>query len=234
MTPDELIAEQQRLAAESPLLWSPGGESGSIAACFVCWPRGASDATPAGAAGSPGDPGWAAATWFRGGEPVLDAIVFGRAPAAYEPGLLALREGPLLEAAVQALQGAPTVLLVNATGRDHPRRAGLALHLGERLGIPTIGVTNRPLLAAGDDPAAARGATSPLELGGEVVAVWVRTRSGAQPLAVHAAWRTDVATAVGVVLACTGRWRTPAPLRRARSLAREAREHMRASNPRGG
>jgi deoxyinosine 3'endonuclease (endonuclease V) len=58
---------------------------------------------------------------------------------AYLPTLLALQEGLLLEQAVRALPIAPKVLVVNATGRDHPRRTGLALHLGAVLGLPTVG-----------------------------------------------------------------------------------------------
>jgi hypothetical protein len=68
---------------------------------------------------------------------------------------------------VRALPIVPKVLLVNATGRDHPRRAGLALHLGAVLGLPTVGVTTRPLVAKGPWPVDQRGAT--LWLGGEVV-----------------------------------------------------------------
>jgi deoxyribonuclease V len=120
------------------------------------------------------------------------------------------------------------VLLVNATGRDHPRRAGLALHLGAVLGLPTVGVTDRPLLAVGAQPADAAGATTPLLLDGEPVGCWLRTREGVRPVAVHAAWRTDVATAVAVVRAATRRpARTPEPLRRARTAARVARARVR-------
>jgi deoxyribonuclease V len=150
-------------------------------------------------------------------------VITGSAVAAYEAGLLALREGPLLEAAVRALPQPPGVLLVDATGRDHPRRAGLALHLGAILDVPTVGVTHRTLLATGDWPADARGAASPLHLDGEVVGHWVRTRVGRRPLAVHAAWRTGPETAVEVVLTCTHDLRTPEPLRRARTAARVAR-----------
>ena len=121
----------------------------------------------------------------------------------------------------------PEVLVVNATGRDHPRRAGLALHLGAVLGLPTVGVTTRPLVAQGARPPDARGATAPLLLDNEVVGRWVRTRAGARPVAVHAAWQTDAQDAVQVVLAATRRARTPAPLRRARTLARTRRAHTR-------
>lgn len=149
-------------------------------------------------------------------------MVRGRAGAPYEQGLLALREGALLETAVRALPERPDVLLVDATGSDHPRRAGLALHLGAVLGMPTVGVTHRPLIAEGEWPADERGARSPLLLGGELVGYWVRTKAGTRPLAAHAAWRTDSETAAEVVLSAS-QARTPEPLRRARRRAREAR-----------
>jgi deoxyribonuclease V len=140
--------------------------------------------------------------------------------------LLALREGPCLEAAVRALTLTPDVLLVDATGRDHPRRAGLALHLGAVTGLPTVGVTHRPLLADGPSPADEPGAHTPLRLDGECVGAWVRTRAGARPLAIHIGWRTTLESAIDVVLASLHGHRTPEPLRRARHLARV----MRATN----
>jgi deoxyribonuclease V len=149
-------------------------------------------------------------------------VVPGCAGAPYESGLLALREGALLEAAVRALRELPDVLLVDATGRDHPRRAGLALQLGAVLACPTVGVTHRPLLAEGSWPADEGGARAPLLLGGELVGYWLRTKAGTRPLAVHAAWRTDPDTAVDVILSASLA-RTPEPLRRARTRAREAR-----------
>jgi deoxyribonuclease V len=115
------------------------------------------------------------------------------------------------------------VLLVNATGRDHPRRAGLALHLGALLGMPSVGVTHRPLLAGGEWPPPQRGARSPLELDGETVGCWLRTREGARPLAIHPGWRMSVESACMVVLAATGSARAPEPLREARRVARVAR-----------
>jgi deoxyribonuclease V len=154
---------------------------------------------------------------------VAEAIVTGAAGGPYAPGMLAMREGPLLEAAVRGLALVPDVLLVDATGRDHPRRAGLALQLGAELGLATVGVTHRPLLADGDWPANTRGATAGLLLEGERVAAWLRSRPGTRPLVVHAGWRTDVDVAVEVVLATVCEHRTPEPLRHARRLARVAR-----------
>jgi deoxyribonuclease V len=134
-----------------------------------------------------------------------------------------LREGPLLEQAVRALPQTVDVLLVDATGRDHPRRSGLTLHLGAVLDLPTVGVTHRCLLATGEWPADARGAASPIRLGDEIVGHWLRTIAGARPLAVHAAWRTSPEIALHVVLSCTRSVRTPEPIRRARTAARSAR-----------
>jgi len=117
------------------------------------------------------------------------------------------------------------VLLVDASGLDHPRRAGLALHLGAVTGIPTVGVTRRPLVAEeGELPALVRGASSPVRLAGEVVGHWVCTRTGARPVLAHAGWRTDPDTAAAVVLAAsTQAARAPVPLQEARRVAREAR-----------
>jgi deoxyribonuclease V len=189
-----------------------------VGAVVVCFPRGA--AGP----GAAGDRAWAAAALLRGRRRLDDVVVEGRAGAPYAAGLLALREGPLLATAVRALAVAPDILLVDATGRDHPRRTGLALQLGAVLGLPTVGVTHRPLLADGAWPETDdRGARSDLLLDGERVGVWLRTRGGARPLAVHAGWRTGVDVAADVVLAATRGHRTPEPLRRARLLARTAR-----------
>ena len=148
------------------------------------------------------------------------SVVKGRAGAPYEPGLLFLREGALLEKAVRELREPPDVLVVNGTRRDHPRRAGLAVHLGALLNLPTTGVTHRPLCARGAWPDDATGEKSPLVLGEELVGYWLRTRSGARPLAVHAGWRTTARTAVDVVTGVMGPGRTPQPLRLARQAQR--------------
>ena len=201
-----LIAAQEALGAARPAPWRPPAGPLAIAACFCCFQRGG------------GHRAWAAAA--LGDERV---VVEGEARAAYQPGLLALRELAPLAAAVRGLRARPDVVLADATGRDHPRRAGLALHLGAELDLPTVGVTHRPLLASGDWPGLERSARSPLVLDGEEVGAWLRVRRGARPLAVHAAWRTDSDAAVAVVLAACGRVRTPEPLRAARRAARCAR-----------
>ena len=214
---DALIAEQRRLAVASPPEWQLASREVAIGACVVCFPRGQTGA------GARGDRAWAAAAVMRGQRVVCDATIDGQAGARYEPGLLALREGPISEAAVRTLPLAPEVLLVDATGRDHPRRAGMALHLGAVLAVPTVGVTHRPLLASGDWPADRRGATAPLLLDGERVGAWLRTRAGARPLAIHPGWRTTVEVAIETAWLASSAHRTPEPFRRARWLARVAR-----------
>jgi deoxyribonuclease V len=215
-TEHELVQEQIALAGARPEPWRPGALPPATGGCFLCFGRGKVGA------GAAGDPGWAAAALLREGRAVT-VVATGEAGAPYAPGLLALREGPLLEQAVRMLAELPEVLLVDATGRDHPRRAGLALHLGAVLDVATVGVTHRPLLGEGDWPPDERGARSPLFLDGELVGYWVRTRPGTRPLACHAAWRTEPETTVEIVLALTGQRRTPEPLRRARTAARRAR-----------
>jgi deoxyribonuclease V len=211
-----LVVVQQALASAHPEPWRPDEAPRAVGGCFVCFERG--QAGP----GAAGDPGWAAAALLDAAGTRI-AVIHARAPAPYVPGLLALRDGPLLEAAVRRLPARPDVLLVNATGRDHPRRAGLALHLGAVLDVPTIGVTREPLLARGDDPAEAPGSRGVLRIGGEVVACWLRLRRGVRPLVVHPGWRTDLETVVAVVTAVTRDARTPGPIREARRAAREAR-----------
>jgi deoxyribonuclease V len=214
---EALVRAQQELSGETPPPWRLSNAPLAVGACFVCFERG-----PSGP-GRKGEPGWAGAAIVRGGRVVASAVATGEAGAAYEPGLLALREGPLLEDALRGLPDRPDVVLVDATGRDHPRRAGLALHLGAILDAPTVGITHRPLVASGEWPRDERGATSPLELDGAVVGFWLRTKRGTRPLAVHAAWRTDPETAVRIVAATLGGLRTPEPLRAARRVARSAR-----------
>lgn len=215
---EELVAVQSDLADAGPLPWSPPGGPLRITGCWVCFPRGV---TGPGAAG---DPAWTAAATIRAGRVADTHLDTGAAAAPYHPGLMALRAGALLESVVRGLSRPPDVLLLDATGRDHPRRCGLATHLGAVLDVPTVGVTHRPLEASGAWPPDRAGAASRLRLRGEVVGAWVRTRAGTRPLAVHPGWRTDVDTAVRVVEAALAGRRTPEPLRQARWLARRARE----------
>jgi deoxyribonuclease V len=223
---EHLILEQRRLAALAPEPWRYT-KAARVGACFVCFAEDGS----AEAGGE--EPAWSAAVTFDAGRRSAAAVVEGSTRAPYRSGLLALRAGPLLEHAVRRLPVRPDVLLVNATGRDHPRRAGLALHLGAVLGLPTVGVTDR-LLTAGamePEPAADDLPARGLRLEGGPIGYLVRVREGARALVAHAAWRTDAETALVVLLAAGGRARTPLPLREARRLARTARAAARLAAP---
>jgi len=246
---EALVELQCRLASEAEAVLQANPWTLSvgpvIGGCFVAFARG--EAGP----GKPGDRAWAAAVAWRADDAssgrsratdrhlrgalsaglprraddvVAQAVVAQRVAAAYVPGLLALREGPVLAAAVAALDLQPDVLLVDATGLDHPRRAGLAVHLGAVAGIPTVGVTRRLLIASGTLPELQRGALTPVHFGGRCVGFWVCTRTGARAVIAHAGWRTTPETAAQTVLAAsTEAARTPVPLQEARRVAREAR-----------
>jgi deoxyribonuclease V len=217
--PEEFRQAQEELGRERPEPWRPEpGVAVAIGAVFACFERRHKRPW------EPGEEGWSAYIVGRDHQAfVTFGIGFGRTLVPYEPGMLGLREGALLESAVRLPRIRPDVLMVNATGRDHPRRAGLALHLGAKLDLPTVGITQRPLLARGAEPGPEVGDRSPLLLEGELVGYWLRTSQGAKPMAVHAAWRTDAETAVDVVLRCDGPYRTPIQMRGARQLARAQR-----------
>ena len=217
---ESLITYQQQLAsvAAQQVILDP--KRVIVAGCWVCFPRGLTGP------GSDHDPAWCAAVIMSAGRVIEQQMISGTTSAPYVPGLMALRVGPIMEETVQGLSQRPDVLLLDATARDHPRRAGLALHLGAELDIPTIGVTHRPLVAAGEWPDDQRGATSPLRIGDAVVGCWLRTQPGVRPLVIHPGWRLDLAAAVEVISLLTRRRRTPEPLRRARQLARQTRSQQ--------
>jgi deoxyribonuclease V len=221
---DSLIAYQQQLASAVPHQVMVDSRSAIIGGCWACFPRGL--AGP----GTDHDPAWCAAVIMVAGRVIEQQMINGITSAPYVPGLMALRIGLLMEQTVRALSRPPDILLLDATARDHPRGAGLALHLGAELDVPTIGVTHRPLVASGEWPADQRGATSPLQIGESVVGCWLRTQPGVRPLAVHPGWRVDLATAVEVVSFLTRRRRTPEPLRCARQLARRTRTQQLITN----
>lgn len=217
-TVEELTRVQLELAEAKPEPWRPACAAElRVGGAFVCFERGRVGP------GAHGDHAWAGAAVTQGQLLRAETVLEGSAGAPFLSGWLALREGPLLADVVRRLALLPEVLLVDATGRDHPRRAGLALQLGQVLDLPTIGVTRRPLIALGGLPGASAGCKAPLELDAELVGYVLRPTPSSQPIIVHAAWRTSPEVAAEVVMACLGGRRTPEPLRRARQAAREAR-----------
>lgn len=131
-------------------------------------------------------------------------VAYGSAPVAfpYIPGFLTFREAPAILAALQALKVEPDVILFDGQGYAHPRRFGLATHLGVVLGRPSIGCAKSRLVGEYTEPVDEFGAWSPLVAGGETVGAALRTRPGHGPLFVSPGHLISVETAVEVVLAC--------------------------------
>ena len=225
-TAEALEREERRLLAARPEPWTLPAAPGTVGACAVVYGRGGAGR------GEAGEAAFAGAALWREGRALSTVAASGPAPAPFQFGRLALREGPLLEAAVRRLPERPEVLLVQAGGRDHPRGCGLAVLLGAALDLPTAGVTGEPLRAAGPPPALPAGSLSPLLLGGELVACWVRTRAGVRPVVAHAGWRVAAETAAALVLACVRGRRLPEPLRLALEAARLARARAEGGRPR--
>ena len=137
----------------------------------------------------------------------------------YVPGLLSFREVPVLAAALEALTVTPDLVLVDGQGYAHPRRFGLACHLGLSMELPTIGCAKSVLVGSHGPLGRERGSTAPLMDGGEVVGMAVRTRTGVSPVYVSVGHKIDLQTAVDWVLAFGGGYRVPEPTRLAHQAA---------------
>jgi deoxyribonuclease V len=153
------------------------------------------------------------------GAVVESATAVGEAEFPYVPGLFAFRELPTLLAAFAGLTERPDLLLADGHGIAHPRRFGLACHLGLTTGLPTIGVAKTPLGPV-DPPGRTRGDTSPLVESGEVVGAALRTQPGVKPVYVSVGHLVDLPTACAHVLALAPRYRLPETTRQADRLSR--------------
>ena len=137
----------------------------------------------------------------------------------YVPGLLAFREGPVVLAALERLDHRPDVAMFDAQGLAHPRRMGLATHLGVLLDMPTVGCAKSRLCGVHAEPGEEKGSWEPLVDGDEVIGAVVRTRSRVRPVFVSVGHRVDLETAVSLVLGCAPRYRLPEPTRWAHRVA---------------
>ncbi|GAB3236154.1 endonuclease V [Glycomyces halotolerans] len=152
---------------------------------------------------------------------VLDqAIVRGRTEFPYVPGLLAFRELPMLLRAVEALTVDPDVFVCDGYGLTHPRRFGLACHLGVVLDVPSIGVAKNPPHLPVTEPGPERGAWTAIHGGEEVIGCALRTRDGVKPVFVSVGHRCTLDTARELVLELAPRYRLPEPIRAADHLGR--------------
>lgn len=139
----------------------------------------------------------------------------------YIPGLLAFREGPVILEALSRLKAAPDVLMFDGQGIAHPRRFGLASHIGLLSGIPAIGCAKTRLIGDYQEPQRAKGSTADLKDAGETIGAVVRTRTGVKPVFVSIGHRMDLNTCIRVILESCRGYRLPEPLRRADHLSRK-------------
>ena len=144
----------------------------------------------------------------------------------YVPGLLSFREAPALLAALRKLRSLPDVIMVDGQGLAHPRRFGLASHLGVLLDLPTLGCAKSRLIGQADEPGGERGCTADLIDDGEVIGAVLRTRPQVAPIFVSVGHRMLLADAVSLALACSPRFRVPEPTRLADQLVSRRRRQM--------
>lgn len=141
-------------------------------------------------------------------------------PFPYVPGLLSFREGPALLGVLALLRQTPDVLLFGGHGLAHPRRFGLACHMGVIAGLPSIGCARNLLCGRFEEPPARQGACTPVRHMEEVIGAAVRTRRGTRCVFVSPGHLIDLEGAVDAVLASCAGFRLPEPLRLARRAAR--------------
>jgi deoxyribonuclease V len=137
----------------------------------------------------------------------------------YIPGLLSFRELPAILQALSKLSLPPDILLCDGQGRAHPRRFGLACHLGVYTGIPAVGVAKTRLIGSHAEVPNEKGGWVPLIDKGETVGAVVRTRYDVKPLYISIGHKISLPRAIELVLGCTTRYRLPETTRAAHKLA---------------
>jgi deoxyribonuclease V len=157
------------------------------------------------------------------GLPALDvcgeALVEEPVRYPYVPGLLSFREAPAIQAALQHLPAQPDMILVDGHGLAHPRRFGIACHLGLLLDCPAIGCAKSPLVGKFTLPADEVGAWTPLEHRGERIGAVLRTRRGVKPVFVSIGHRVSLESAIRLLLSWCRSYRLPEPTRLADQVA---------------
>jgi deoxyribonuclease V len=151
--------------------------------------------------------------------PVESSVAEQQVSFPYVPGLLSFRETPLILAACEGLTLAPDLFIADAQGIAHPRRLGLASHLGLLLDIPTIGCAKSILCGRHGELGAEPGSYAPLFDGSEVIGAALRTKRGQKPVYISIGHKVDLEAAIGWVLACCRGYRLPEPTRLAHLAA---------------
>lgn len=141
----------------------------------------------------------------------------------YVPGLLSFREMPSVLGALEKVETDVDAVILDAQGLAHPRRMGLASHIGLFLDVPTVGCAKSVLVGKFEVPGVEKGSMADLVYRGEVIGRVVRTREGVSPVYVSVGSGVDLASAVELVLACCTRYRLPEPTRQAHNAANRLR-----------
>lgn len=213
LTPKEAVALQQELRSEVKLvpLTTPVT---SIGGCDVSMNRFATE-------------GFAGFITLESSTltPITESVVKDHIPFPYVPGLLSFREIPMLIKAWEGLEVKPDVLVVDGIGIAHPRRFGIASHLGVLLGIPTIGCAKSVLTGTYAEPEDEPGSFSNLvdTKTGEVIGAALRTKRGVKPVFISPGHLITLPEAVALAYSCVRNHRLPEPTRLAHNLVNEYR-----------
>ena len=225
VSPREAAAIQRELAASvvaRPPDGLPGGfDPAVVAGLDVAFPKGGRECVAAAVAWS-----------VRERRAVEERVIRRPLSFPYVPGLLSFREAPALLAALSGLTVRVEALLCDGHGLAHPRRFGLACHLGVLTGIPALGCGKSLLVGQCAEPGPARGDRSPLVHRGERVGTALRTRDRVRPVFVSVGHLLDLPAAERLALDCGAGFRLPEPIRRADRLVSLARQS--GSPPRAG
>jgi deoxyribonuclease V len=139
----------------------------------------------------------------------------------YIPGFLSFREGHAIISAIRKLRHMPDVIIVDGQGIAHPRRIGIASHIGVLLDVPTIGCAKTRLMGEYVEPGTEKGQWSPLMYEGEQVGAVVRTRDNVRPVFISPGHLIDLPSSMEILLQCLTKYRLPEPIRRADHLSKK-------------
>jgi len=167
--------------------------------------------------------GWsqAAVTVSSFPDMTLIEIVLARQETCYPyiPGLLSFREGPVLVEAFRKLRTVPDLFLFDGIGIAHPRRIGIASHMGLWLNLPTVGCGKSRLCGVHDTPSPRKGCFAPITHRNEIIGVALTTRTGVSPMIISPGHLCDLPSAIDATMRCVGRFRLPEPIRHAHRAA---------------
>jgi deoxyribonuclease V len=144
----------------------------------------------------------------------------------YIPGLLTFREGPSILAAFKKIKNEPDIILFDGQGIAHPRRMGIATHLGLFLDKPTIGCAKSRLSGKYTSVGEEKGDYAPLKEGEEILGAVLRTRKKVKPIFVSPGYKIDLSNSIEIVLKCTDKYKLPVPVREAHLFVNQIRNKL--------